>query len=618
MNLLWKLRFILKEYWPQYLLAFVCLQLVSALNLISPWLIGKVIDGIKNNSLTNQQLKIYVSGIVISSLVIYGFRYVWRTNLYGASIELIRKQRSRLFAHFTQLSPAFYQKHTTGDLMAHATNDLNAVEESAGVGIMTLVDSLITGFTVLFAMIFLVSGQLTFLAMLPFPALIWVTNRYGIALHARFGRAQEAFSDLSEETRESIAGIRAVNAHQLEARQQARFEQLSMKTVEANSSVARIDALFGPSITLFFGLSFVITLLAGAWFIDKGQLTIGLLTSFTLYLGQILWPMLQFGWQFNVFQRGSASWSRLEKLFNQQPEVSDCADAQPVTDDTTLSVDIQTFTYPLASPLDREEGKQEKTILSDIKVRIPVGAFIGITGVTGSGKSTLLRLILREFDLLEGSSISFGGVPLARLQLASLRKQLAWVPQEPILFSGTIADNIRFARPDAGLEQVEAAARMAAMHDDIDQLKEGYNTLLGENGINLSGGQKQRVMLARALLSDASILLLDDAFSALDMKTEAVILKNLLAMKGQKTIILVTQRLPELIQADHILVLDQGRIIEEGNHSRLMQEKLHDEQSGKGWYAQIFRQQARTLHQQDLLESVAATTTPSLTPQKLV
>ena len=199
------------------------------------------------------------------------------------------------------------------------------------------------------------------------------------------------------------------------------------------------------------------------------------------------------------------------------------------------------------------------------------------------------------------------------MQLVSLRQKLAWVPQEPILFSGTIADNIRFARPNADLDKVKEAARMAAIDEDIDRLKEGYDTLLGENGINLSGGQKQRVMLARALLSDAPILLLDDAFSALDMKTEAIILRNLLAMKGDKTIILVTQRLPELIQADHILVLDQGRVIEKGNHRQLMQEEIHDESTGRGWYAQIFRQQARTLHQQDLLAPAATTTPPGLT-----
>lgn len=594
MKLLWKLRFILKDYWQQYLLAFICLQIVSALNLLPPWLIGQVVDGIKDKSLTNQELFNYVAGIVVCGVAVYGFRYVWRAKLYGASIELIRKQRSRLFAHFTQLSPEFYQQHTTGDLMAHATNDLNAVEESVGVGIMTLVDSLIAGLTVLFAMVFLVSGKLTLLAMLPFPLLVWVTKRYGVALYSRFGRSQAAFSNLNEETRESITGIRAVKAHQLTERQTQRFEQLSMEAVEANTSVARVDALFGPSISLFFGLSFVLALVGGAWLISHGQLTVGLLTSFTLYLSQMLGPMLQFGWQFNVFQRGSASWGRLEKLLARQPKIQDAANAQQAQNDTSLSINIKSFAYGDAS--------DRSPVLQDITTEIAAGSFIGITGRTGSGKSTLLRLILREFDLPEGSGIKMGNIPLQQLTVESLRKKLAWVPQEPMLFSGTITDNIRFSAPDTSLEAVEKVAKLAAIDEEIMGFKDGYNTLLGENGINLSGGQKQRLALARALLADAPILLLDDAFSALDMKTEARILKNLMAMKGEKTIILVTQRLPELITADHILVLDRGRIIEQGNHDGLLSKSEEpkapsEQKSVEHWYAKIFRQQARILLQ---------------------
>ena len=588
MKLLWKLRFILKEYWQQYLLAFLCLQIVSALNLLSPWLIGQIVDRIKDGSLTNTQLAIYVAAIVSVTVMIYGFRYVWRSRLYGASIELIRQQRSRLFAHFTQLSSEFYQKHTTGDLMAHATNDLNAVEESVGVGIMTLVDSLIAGFTVLFAMIFLVSGKLTLLAMLPFPLLVWVTRRYGVALYSRFGQSQSAFSNLNEETRESITGIRAVKAHQLMERQIQRFDQLSHETVTANTRIARVDALFAPSVSLFFGLSFVLALVGGAWLINHGQLTVGLLTSFTLYLTQMLGPMLQFGWQFNVFQRGSASWKRLEKLLAHKPAIDNAVAAHTVSDDTHISINIQSFGY--------DKGP----VLENITTEIPPGAFIGVTGRTGSGKSTLLRLLLREFDLPTGSTIKLGGTALPELNIASLRKKQAWVPQEAMLFSGTIADNIRFAAPHAPQSAVEEAAKLAAIHDEINNLKDGYNTMLGENGINLSGGQKQRLALARALLTDADILLLDDSFSALDMKTEAIILKNLLQMRGKKTIILVTQRLPELITADHILVLDNGRIVEQGSHEQLL---ANNQQQ---WYAKIFRQQAR-----QLLETTSTNATPN-------
>ena len=579
MKLLWKLRFILREYWKEYLLAFVCLQIVSALNLLAPWLIGRVVDGIRDNSLTTDELQLYVGSILVVGVVVYALRYVWRSKLYGASIKLAQKQRSRLFAHFTRLSPAFYQRYTTGDLMAHATNDLNAVEESAGVGIMTLVDSLIAGFTVLAAMVFVVSGKLTMIAMLPFPILVWVTRKYGIALHRRFGRAQATFSELNEETREAITGIRAVKAHQLSDRQTQRFHTLSNRAVDANKKVAYVEALFGPSITLFFGLSMVLALTGGAWMIQGGEMTLGLLTSFTLYLGQMLGPMLQFGWQFNVFQRGSASWSRLEILFNRKPEIQDAPDAIKAPKSGDITVDIKSFSYP----------KETANVLENIKADIPAGSFFGITGRTGSGKSSLLRLMLREFNLEQGSAIRLDGIALPHFKVNSLRSTMAWVPQEPMLFSGTIAENIAFSTPGASQKQIEQAARLAAIHEDIQVLKDGYQTLLGENGINLSGGQKQRLSLARALLSHARILLLDDSFSALDMKTEATILNNLMAMRSDKTIILVTQRLPELITADHILVLDEGRIIEQGTHDQLMDES--------GWYARIFRQQARTILQ---------------------
>ncbi|MTI13695.1 ABC transporter ATP-binding protein [Sansalvadorimonas verongulae] len=586
MTLLWKMRFILKDYWKQYLLAFISLQTVAALNQIPPWLIGWVVDQISHDSLQGVELAKTVAAIFAIALTIYGLRYVWRSLLFGASVDLVRAQRDKLFAHFTKMSPDFYQRHTTGDLMAHATNDLNAVEESAGSGIMTLVDSFIAGFTVLFAMVFAVNGTLTLMILIPFPILIWASSRYGILMHERFGEAQATFSALNEEARETVSGIRAVRAHQLNERQLKNFYEQSRKTVRANRRVAQVDALFIPSVQIFFGFAFVIALIGGAWFIENGVMTIGMLTTFTLYLGQLLSPMMQFGWQFSVFQRGSASWSRLEKLFNQEPSVKDVPDAVSVPQNKDLNVHVETFAYPDAEAL----------ALKDIYLNVPEGSFVGITGRTGSGKSSVFRLILREFNLEANSHISMGGTALNQIQLKSLRQQLAWVPQEPMLFSGTIASNIAFSKPSATRDEIEAAAKLAAIHDEVMAFKDGYETVLGEQGINLSGGQKQRVAFARALLSDASILLLDDAFSALDMKTEATILKNLTAYHNKKTVLLITQRLPELIHADHIVVMDEGRITEQGNHRYLTE--------NEGWYAKIFQQQARTLHI-DNLEAAA-------------
>ena len=577
MKLLWKMRFILRHYWKQYLLAFISLQTVAVLNQLPPWFIGRIVDEISTAGLTNRELVLSLAGITVVAITIYLLRYVWRSLLYGASIDLVRSQRDRLFAHFTRMSPDFYQRHTTGDLMAHATNDLNAVEDSAGSGIMTLVDSFIAGFTVLAAMVFAVSGQLTLMVLAPFPVLIWATSRYGTAMHKTFGKAQASFSNLNEEARETVTGIRAVRAHQLHERQGLRFYELSRETVKTNQKVARIESLFGPSISLFFGLSFVIALMGGAWLIQQGEMTIGLLTTFTLYLGQLLGPMMQFGWQFSVFQRGSASWDRLEALFNQKPAVVDSPNAVAAPEDHDLSFDIKSFHYP----------KVEAATLKDIHFSAPAGAFIGITGRTGGGKSSLFRLLLREFNLECSSTITMGNTPIDHIRLKELRRQMAWVPQEPMLFSGTIAENIAMSNPYASQDNIEQVAKLAAIDEEIRAFKDGYNTLLGENGINLSGGQKQRLAFARALLTDAKILLLDDAFSALDMKTEATILKNLSRFRQQKTILLITQRLPELITSDHILVIDNGQIQEQGNHDQLM--------ANTDWYARIFRQQARTL-----------------------
>ena len=578
MKLLWKMRFILYEYWKQYLLAFISLQTVAILNLLIPYLIGQFVDKASDRLLTYNALLSYITLLIITAIAIYGLRYIWRSLLYGASIKLVKNQRDRLFTHFTRMSPDFYQFHTIGDLMAHATNDLNAVEESVGSGIMTLVDSFIAGITVLMAMIFAVSGKLTLLALLPFPLLIWSTSQYGKLLYKRLGRSQATFSSLNEEARETVSGVRAVRAHQLDQRQCNRYWKLSREAVNANRRVARIDSMFGPSIQLFFGMSFVIALIGGAWMIEQGKLTLGLLTSFTLYLGQLLGPMLQFGWQFNVFQRGSASWNRLEKLFDLAPSIQDKPGSDTAPNNKTLNLTIKSFSYPGAPT----------PVLNDIHLNVPEGSFTGITGRTGSGKSSLFRLLLREFDLEDPSIITLGEKPLDQITLKLLRNQYAWVPQEPMLLSGTIAKNIAFANPTASQVAVETSARLAAIHDEIMGLKNGYQTVLGEHGINLSGGQKQRVAFARALLSDSSILLLDDAFSALDMKTEATILTNMHQLKGKKTILLITQRLPELVlTADQIIVMDEGRITERGDHNHLL--------INNNWYARIFRQQSKSI-----------------------
>ncbi|MEZ8080522.1 ABC transporter ATP-binding protein [Enterovibrio norvegicus] len=573
MELIWKMRGYMKLFTRRYLIAFVALQTVAILNLAPPWLIGRIVDAISADTLTRRFLFSHLAGILVAAIAMYALRYVWNSQLYGAAVEISRVIRRDLFLHFTAMSPSFYGKHSAGDLMAHATNDLNAVETAAGDGVMTLVDSLIAGFTVIFGMVFLVSGHLTAVALLPFPLLVFVTNRYGAGMQKHFGRAQQAFSHLNEEVRETVAGIRAVRSHGINQRQQQRFGEKLDETLDANIAVAKVDALFGPTIQLIYGTSFVITLAYGGWLISNNTITVGLFTSFTLYLTQLLGPFLQFGWQFNVFQRGNTSWKRLEALFAQKPNVVEGNKTLPSGQAATLAVNIRAFSY------------SHTKVLEDIHFTLHARGLIGVTGPTGGGKSTLICLIMRQYGLSDPQSeITLAGVNTETLTFDALRGRLAWVPQKPMLFSGSIAENIALGKPNATHEEIAFAAEMAGIKGEIDAMREGFNTQLSENGANLSGGQKQRIALARALMTDADILLLDDPFSALDMKTESLVRHNLRMHFSHKSMLLVTQRLPNLRHADDILVLEQGKVVERGNHLDLM--------AADGWYAKVYERQA--------------------------
>ncbi|WP_373960136.1 ABC transporter ATP-binding protein [Vibrio gigantis] len=575
MDILWKLRGYLKMFSRQYLMAFAVLQIVAALNLIPSWLIGRIVDSISEGELTLSLLLLYVGGIVGSAFAMYGLRYVWQSKLYGAAIGITRVMRRELFHKFSRLSPSFYSRRSTGDLMAHATNDLNAVEEATGMGIMTLVDSLIAGFTVIFGMIFVVSGHLTAVALLPFPLLVYLTRRYGTRLHTAFGKAQSSFSELSEETRETVSGIRAVRSHGIGQRQEQRFAKTLDDTLDANLEVAKVDSAFGPTIQLVYGLSFVISLGYGAWLIEQGSITVGLFTTFTLYLGQLLGPFLQFGWQFNVFQRGSKSWERLSSLLSEVEEVVEGSKTLPTDTESTLDINIVSFSH----------GKANNRTLEAIRFSVAEGGLVGITGPTGGGKSTLLQLLMRQFPLNGRSNLKLGGYSIDELTFDSLRSKVAWVPQKPFLFSGSIMENIALAKPDATLDEIKHVAEMAGIKAEIEAMPEAFETQLREGASNLSGGQKQRLTLARALLSDADILLLDDPFSALDMKTEVVVRRNLKAHYAHKTMLLVTQRLTNLIEADHILVLNQGQIEEQGSHHQLV--------AKEGWYSMVYQRQSQ-------------------------
>jgi ATP-binding cassette, subfamily B, multidrug efflux pump len=567
-DLLWYFK--LKK--KNYALGVFVLILVALVNLIPPYIIRVLIDEIGNGILTSARLAALIAillGVGVSSYIL---RYAWRMEIFGSAVELAKLLRNRLYEHFTRLSPQFYHRHRTGDLMAHATNDIQAIEMTAGEGVLTLVDSITTGGLVIAAMAIFVSWKLTLIALLPMPFMAWITSYYGTLLNKRFHTAQEAFSELNDKVQENISGVRVIKAFGQEDSEIESFRKLSDAVVEKNVAVARVDSLFDPTIQLIVGISFFLSLAFGSIYVVERKLSIGQLTQFTIYLGQMIWPMLAFGWLFNIVERGRASYSRVESLLAMQTQVADMPGALDIVPTGKLLININSFSY----------AEKPNPALKDIRVEIAEGQTLGIVGKTGSGKTTLLRLLIRDFDCTDGDII-IGDTSIYAVKLACLRRSIGYVPQDTFLFSTTIAENISFGRHGASLDDIHRAAELAAIHEDICKFPEGYNTLLGDRGVTLSGGQKQRVSIARALLLQPELLILDDCLSAIDAKTEKIILNTLRTQREGKTTLISAHRLSAIEHADLIIVLDNGQIVERGKHAQLLELE--------GWYSSMYRRQ---------------------------
>ncbi|WP_421281694.1 ABC transporter transmembrane domain-containing protein [Aeromonas taiwanensis] len=578
MSVFLRLGWFFKDQWRRYLMAITLLMLVALLTVIPPKVVGWVVDGITQGGLDSARLTGYLAGLFGLGLLIYLLRYVWRVMLFGASYRLAYVLRNRLFTHFTRMSPDFYQRHRTGDLMAHATNDIQAVEMTAGEGVLTLVDSMIVGILVLSIMCSQYSWQLTLLSLLPLPVMAFFMNRFGTQIYKEFKAAQGAFSRLNNKTQEALSGVRVLKSYAVESLEDKGFAELTRQAGERNMAVARIDAKFDPVIYLCIGCSYFLAVAGGSALVLRDELTLGELTSFTMYLGQLIWPMFAIAWLFNIIERGSAAYSRIESLLAERSDIEDPASPQPLASPFPLA--MKGVAYRLES----------RTLLHGIDLTLSGGGMLGIVGRTGAGKSSLLKLLMRLANPSAGQ-ITMGGVPIERLALGELRSQFAYVPQEPFLFSTTIAANVALGRPDASQEEIERVARIACVHDDIVRFPRGYETEVGEKGVTLSGGQKQRLAIARALLLEAPILVLDDALSAVDAHTEQQILHALKAHK--RTLILVSHRMTAVEQADEILVLEQGHVSERGRHGALM--------AHNGWYADMVRYQRL---EQDVEESL--------------
>jgi ATP-binding cassette, subfamily B, multidrug efflux pump len=584
MKVFLQLGWFFKQEKKAYLTGIIFLLFVALLQLIPPKIVGFLADQMKDGTLTSRSLLKWVLILIVTALLMYVIRYYWRLMIFGSSVKLSKLLRNRLYQHFTTMSPSFYQKYRVGDLMAHATNDLQAIQQTAGVGVLTLVDSLSTGGFVVIAMAATISWKLTLICLIPMPFMALLTSWFGTMLHRTFHKAQEAFSDLNDKTQESITGIKVIKTFGQEREDIEDFRKQSEDVVQKNIVVSKIDSLYDPTISIIVGISFFLSIAFGAKYVLNEELTIGQLISFTTYLGLLIWPMLAFGWLFNIVERGRASYDRVESLLSEPIEFKDRVDVVDVVPSGEIQFKLEHFTY---------RNKSEPA-LTDLFFTIKKGDTLGIVGKTGSGKTTLLRLLIREFESDQGD-ILFGGRPLHAYKMEKLREAIGYVPQDHFLFSATVKENIAFTEPTLSYEQIMEASKLACIHDDILQFTEGYDTIVGERGVSLSGGQKQRISIARALIMNPEVLVLDDSLSAVDAKTEEEILSRLKGMRKGKTTIITSHRLSAVGHSNLILVLENGKIIERGTHEELM--------NHSGWYKEMYlRQQLEELVEQGGLE----------------
>lgn len=576
MNIFSKLGWFFKQEKKRYIIGITFLALTSLANLVPPRVLGLMADQLDQGHISWGQYGMLILAVLAAAFSLYILRYFWRKQIWGGAAELERQMRSKLFDHFMIMDRTFYQRHRTGDLMAHATNDVTAIQNVAGDGVLTLVDSLIMGLLTMIAMIIFVDWRLTIIALLPLPFLAIGAWRLGDHLHNAFDKSQAAFSRINNKTQESVSGIKVLKTFGQDKEDIKAFDQMVDDTIKINKKVFVLDSLFDPLGTIVIGATYVITIIYGGMMVTNKVLSIGQLVSFIAYISNMVWPMFAIGYLFNILERGSASYDRVEKLLNEKPLITDKhADQSIKAADLQgdLHYDIKSFAYP---------DEKDISVLKNIDFTLKPGQTLGLVGRVGAGKTTVIQLLLREFDQYEGK-ITLNGKDIRTIPLKVLLSQISYVPQNNFLFSTSIENNIAFSSENAEKNDIASAAKKSDLHDDVLQMPNGYQTLVGENGISLSGGQRQRMSIARALLKDSQILILDDALSAVDAKTETEILTALRKERKNKTTMIAAHRLTSVMDADLILVLKDGQIVERGNHQQLLDED--------GWYAEMWRRQ---------------------------
>ena len=559
-----RLKDFFKENKWSYIFGIGWLLIIDLVQLLVPQILRKVTNLLQDGLLDSKGLLKYSLLVLFTGVLIALGRYFWRIYIFGTSRKMEYYLRDKLFGHLLTLSPNYYNTHKTGDLMALATNDINAVRFASGQGIMMAVDATFLTILSMIMMAKTTNIKLTLIALITLPFIAFTVNKFGKVIYKRFISVQEAFANLTDTTQENFAGIRVIKSFVQEDLTLDEFTAVNKDNLNKNLELVRFSGVFHPLIQFVSSISFLIVIVYGGKLVMLDTISLGDFIAFNNYLGLLIWPMMAVGWVINVLQRGVASMERLNEILDEEAEIIDAENTISLKNPKgKIEFREMEFKYPNAT----------EAVLKDINFTLEPGETLAIVGRTGSGKTTLINLLLRLYDIERGE-ILIDNINIKDISLKDLRENIAYVPQDNFLFSSTIKENIGFAfDTELSDEEVFAAAKAAQVYDNIIEFPKGFDTILGERGVTLSGGQKQRVSIARALAKDAPILILDDSLSSVDTETEEKILNNLEKLTNKKTLIIISHRISTVQNADQIIVLDEGKIIEKGNHESLLKNK---------------------------------------------